>query len=129
MKVHFILYVSDQKHSAAFYSTVLGKDPILDVPGMTEFSIGEQTILGLMPSEGIIRLLGRIGDPSSMPDVLRGEIYLVVDDPAAFHESSLLAGAQELSPLAPRDWGELVAYSLDADGYILAFASPTKPEM
>ena len=43
MKVHFILYVSDQKHSAAFYSTVLGKDPILDVPGMTEFSIGEQT--------------------------------------------------------------------------------------
>ena len=32
-------------------------------------------------------------------------------------------GAREVSPLALRDWGHSVAYSLDPDGHVLAFAS------
>ncbi len=31
-------------------------------------------------------------------------------------------GARELSGLEKRSWGDLAAYSLDPDGYVLAFA-------
>jgi uncharacterized glyoxalase superfamily protein PhnB len=52
----------------------------------------------------------------------RAELYLHVADPAAFHRRALQAGALELSPPLPRDWGDVVAYSLDPDGHVLAFA-------
>lgn len=106
MKPHFILYVADQSRSTAFYSSVLGMPPTLDVPGMTEFSIGEATILGLMPEDGIVRLFG---DAISHPSLARGiphcEVYLV----------------------GVRDWGHYAAYSEDPDGHILAFASLESP--
>ena len=125
MKVHFILYVADQQRSTEFYSSVLGVAPTLNVPGMTEFLIGESSILGLMPEEGIVRLLGSaITDPSLANGIPRSELYLVVQDANIFHTRAIAAGACELSPLALRDWGYLVAYSIDLDGHILAFASP-----
>ena len=124
IKTHFILDVADQRRSAEFYSSVLGEEPALNVPGMTEFSLGENTVLGLMPEAGIVRLLGEsIAHPSSASGIPRCEIYLVVANNAEFHARALAAGAIELSPAAMRDWGHSVAYSLDPDGHILAFAS------
>ena len=52
----------------------------------------------------------------------RAELYLLVDDPAAFHGRALAEGGRELSPLAPREWGHEAAYCLDPDGHVLAFA-------
>jgi len=122
MKAHLILYVSDQPASTRFYERVLGFKPRLDVPGMTEFAVGG-AVLGLMPAAGIKRLLGeRLPDPARGAGVPRAELYLLVDDPAAHHARALAAGAKELSALAPRDWGHEAAYSLDADGHVLAFA-------
>ena len=123
MMVNFILYVSDQAASARFYSAVLALPPALDVPGMTEFRLGEGATLGLMPVSGIRRLLGpSLPDPGSAAGVPRAELYLTVPDPAAHHQRALEHGAKELSPLEPRDWGDLAAYSLDPDGHVLAFA-------
>jgi uncharacterized protein len=80
MKAHFILYVADQRRSAAFYSAVLGEPPILDVPGMTEFQLGQGAVLGLMPEEGATCLLGAtVEHPSEARGVARSELYLVVD--------------------------------------------------
>lgn len=125
MKAHFILYVADQQCSTEFYSSTLGLRPTLNLPGMTEFSLGEETILGLMPEEGIFRLLSPgIDHPSLARGIPRSELYLVVENAAAFHERAVAAGARELSSLTPRDWGHSVAYSLDLDGHILAFACP-----
>lgn len=91
---------------------------------MTEFSIGEEATLGLMPEDGIVRLLGSaITHPAMARGIPRSEIYLVVDDAAEFHERALAAGAVELSSFFMRDWGHNVAYSLDPDGHVLAFAS------
>jgi uncharacterized glyoxalase superfamily protein PhnB len=45
-----------------------------------------------------------------------------VDNPEEYHQRALNLGAQNLSDLAERDWGDRVAYCLDPDGYILAFA-------
>lgn len=58
MRDHFILYVRDQRKSAAFYAGVLSIPPQLDVPGMTEFVLPGGAILGLMPEAGIVELLG-----------------------------------------------------------------------
>jgi uncharacterized protein len=121
MSPHFILYVRDQRASAAFYRAVLAREPRLDVPGMTEFAL-DGAVLGIMPEAGIRRLLG-VALPESSGG-LRAELYVLVDDPAAFHRRALDAGARELSPLAPRDWGHVAAYSLDGDGHVLAFARP-----
>ena len=118
---HLILYVRDQRASAAFYRSALGTEPRLDVPGMTEFELGG-AVLGLMPEAGIRRLLPTLPDPAAANGAPRAELYLVVDDPAARHAAALAAGARELAPLAARDWGHDAAYALDPDGHVLAFA-------
>jgi uncharacterized protein len=121
--VHFILYVADQGASARFYAQVLATRPDLDVAGMTEFRLLPGVVLGLMPVSGIRRLLGEaLPDPDAATGVPRAEVYLLVDDPAAYHARALERGARELSPLAPRGWGHEAAYSLDPDGHVLAFA-------
>jgi DNA-binding XRE family transcriptional regulator/catechol 2,3-dioxygenase-like lactoylglutathione lyase family enzyme len=123
MQAHLILYVADQKASSKFYERVLALKPRLDVPGMTEFRLGEGVILGLMPAAGIKRLLGeKLPDPAGAAGIPRAELYLLADDPAAYHLRALKNGAKELSALTPRDWGHEAAYSLDPDGHVLAFA-------
>lgn len=124
--IHLILYVSDQNKSCTFYKYVLGFEPRLHVPGMTEFALPNGTVLGLMPAAGIRRLLGdALPDPQIDKQIPRAELYLMVDDPMEAHRTALAAGARELSPFTPRDWGHTAAYSLDPDGHVLAFACET----
>jgi catechol 2,3-dioxygenase-like lactoylglutathione lyase family enzyme len=121
--VHFILYVADQRRSTSFWTAVLDRQPSLDVPGMTEFAVAQGAILGLMPEAGIRGLLGsKLPDPATASGIPRNEVYLIVGDPAAYHRRALAAGAVELSALALRSWGDTVAYSIDPDGHVLAFA-------
>jgi predicted enzyme related to lactoylglutathione lyase len=121
---HFILYVADQARSAAFYAATLDIAPRLDVPGMTEFALPGGAVLGLMPEAAIVRLLGpALPSPAAARGTPRAELYLVVPDAAAHHARALAAGAKELSPMGPRSWGHVAAYSLDADGHVLAFAT------
>jgi uncharacterized protein len=121
---HLILYVSDQARSARFYGEVLGCVPRLDVPGMTEFVLHGGAVLGLMPVEGIRRLLGdALPDPAKAAGTPRCELYVVREDAERCHARALASGARELAPLRLRDWGHRVAYSIDPDGHVLAFAT------
>lgn len=123
MKAHLILYVEDQERSKRFYTQALGSEPTLDVPGMTEFSIGTDVVLGLMPAVGIVRMLGdAIRDPREAAGIPRAEVYLVAADAAGMHAAALAAGGRELSPVAARDWGHRVGYVADPDGHVVAFA-------
>jgi catechol 2,3-dioxygenase-like lactoylglutathione lyase family enzyme len=123
VKAHLILYVSDQAAAARFYRRVLAVEPQLDVPGMTEFRLGEDAVLGLMPVAGVRRLLGAgLPDPAGAAGVPRAELYLRTTDPDGYHRRALENGATELSALSSRDWGDEAAYSLDPDGHVLAFA-------
>jgi uncharacterized protein len=123
---HFILYVADQGAATAFWRSVLEQSPALEAPGMTEFSLGPGAVLGLMPEAGIRSLLGpALPDPVGAQGHPRAELYLVVEDAGACHGRALTAGAIELSPLKRRSWGDDVAYSLDPDGHVIAFAMPT----
>lgn len=126
-QAEFILYVTSQAEAAAFWGAVLGCSPALDVPGMTEFTLNHGAVLGLMPETGIRALLGSaLPDPARARGIPRCELYLLVDDPASYHARALTAGARELSPLSQRSWGDQVAYCLDPDCHVIAFAS--RPE-
>ncbi len=127
-KTNVILYVKNQQKSRDFYARVLLMQPALDVPGMTEFRISENMTLGLMPENGIIRLLGdKIIDPAKAGGAPRAELYLTTDDPEACHARAISAGALELKPFSAMNWGDMAAYSADPDGHILVFASTIKP--
>jgi catechol 2,3-dioxygenase-like lactoylglutathione lyase family enzyme len=125
-RAHFIFYVRDQSASTAFFRLVLARAPTLEVPGMTEFELGPGAVLGLMPEAGIVRLLGASVDPGRAGGAPRAELYVLVDDPAAYHVRALAAGGRELSALAVRDWGHEAAYCADPDGHVLAFARESK---
>lgn len=124
MQPYFILYVADQVTSTAFYTAVLVYPPRLNVPGMTEFALPGGAVLGLMPESSIRNLLGpRLPDPSTARGTPRAELYLLVDQPAAYIERALASSATLLSPLQARSWGHQAAYCLDIDGHVLAFAA------
>jgi uncharacterized glyoxalase superfamily protein PhnB len=123
MNAHFILYVANQTTATDFYATVLATKPRLNVPGMTEFELSGGVVLGLMPEASIRSLLGAgLPDPSYAHGTPRAELYLLVNDPVSYFNRALAAGAQQLSPLLPRSWGDVAAYCLDLDSHVLAFA-------
>ncbi len=127
-KHHTILYVDDQARSTAFYARVLGHEPSLNVPGMTEFEVTAGSILGLMPKADIVELLADNLPVNAHPEgLMRAELYWMVDDPAAYHQRAIEAGARNVSDLAKRNWGHVAAYCLDPDGHVLAFASENLP--
>lgn len=118
-----ILYVADQARSRDFYAAMLHEEPVLDVPGMTEFQLRPGFKLGLMPVAGAKRLLGdAVPDPSSGHGIPRCELYLLGHGAADLLARALAAGARLLQDFEDRDWGDRVAYALDADGHVLAFA-------
>ena len=126
---HFeiILYVKDQQLSSRFYATVLETQPVLNVPGMTEFQLADNLKLGLMPEAGIQKILAdKTPHPASGNGIPRCELYLLVEQPEEVISRAISAGAKEISYAAPRDWGDTVGYVSDPDGHILAFARRRK---
>ena len=122
-KNHLILYVKDQNLSTEFYSKLLNQQPSLNVPGMTEFSLSENSILGLMPIKGIENLLeNKIEVASKNDKKVKAELYLVVDQIDKYLERANSLKAEIVSVVKVRDWGHKVAYLLDPDKYIVAIA-------
>jgi uncharacterized glyoxalase superfamily protein PhnB len=122
-KTIIILYVKDQQKSRDFYKDVLEKAPILDVPGMTEFELGENILLGLMPESSIIKILeNNTPDPSTGSGIPRCELYLPVKDPVLLLKRAIKSGGKLVSEVAPRSWGDKAGYCMDPDGHIIAFA-------
>ncbi len=119
----FIIYVNDQNRSRNFYKSVLNIEPVLDVPGMTEFKINDYTKLGIMPEEGIVKILGNeVPHPETGNGIPRCEIYLYTASPQQYVERLVASGGKLISNLELRSWGEETAYGSDPDGHIIAFA-------
>lgn len=126
MEIEFILYVSDQEKSKTFYSKTLAMEPKLHVPGMTEFLLSKNVKLGLMPEQGINKILaGKTPHPKDGNGIPRCELYLKTDLINDFAERALAAGANMINESAPQDWGDTVVYLSDPDGHIIAFAQTT----
>lgn len=119
----FILYVADQARSTRFYSTLLDRAPVLEVPGMTEFELAPGVKLGLMPEQGIARIIsGPLPHPATGAGVPRCELYLLVSDLDAAEQQAKRAHAVVVNEAADRDWGHRVAYYADPDGHVIALA-------
>lgn len=118
-----ILYVKNQELSARFYQELFRSEPDLNVPGMTEFIISENLKIGLMPTDGITRLLGNsIPNPDEADGIPRCELYFIVEDVHAEFQHAIECGAKPISPVLLRDWGDSVCYFSDPDGHVIAFA-------
>jgi uncharacterized glyoxalase superfamily protein PhnB len=121
-KSMIILYVSDQEQSKTFYQSVLGTEPLLHVPGMTEFTLSSDFKLGLMPEKGIAKIIcPHTPDPASGNGIPRCELYLKVSDPSESLHKAIKAGAKEISQSELRNWGDTVSYCSDPDGHVIAF--------
>lgn len=123
MQTQFILYVSDQEKSKHFYEQLLNLKPSLHVPGMTEFQLSETSKLGLMPENGIAKILGNnIPHPNTGNGIPRCELYLKVKNANEYMERGIQLGAKLISPMQQRDWGDNAGYIADADGHIIALS-------
>src|SRR5687768_18368489 len=119
--IEFILYVSDQERSKNFYEAVLQKTPSLHVPGMTEFDLSETCKLGLMPENGIAKIIGEaLPHPATGNGIPRCELYLFVDNIAEVCQRAIELGGKNISDPAARNWGHTVGYVADPDGHVLA---------
>ena len=122
-KIHTILYVENQLTSTNFYEKILGKHPDLCVPGMTEFKLSENFILGLMPNDGIAKILtDKTPHPKSGGKIPRCEIYLCIEDIEKTYLEIKKMNISLISPLMERNWGDRAFYFADPDGHIIAFA-------
>lgn len=123
-KIEFILYVSNQEKSRDFYQILLQQNPSLDLPGMTEFTLNDFVKIGLMPNDGIAKIITpTLPHPTSGNGIPRCEFYLQVENIETLFEEAKQAGAKEVSPIALRDWGDFVGYLVDFDGHVIALAS------
>lgn len=118
-----ILYVNDQKMSCEFYQKIFRKSPDLNVLGMTEFILSENTKIGLMPVDGIAKILAdKVPHPKEGDGIPRCELYFYVEDIEKESQNALQSGAKLISPIEDRDWGDRACYFADPDGHILVFA-------
>jgi len=122
-EIEFILYVSDQMKSKIFYEELLQIAPSLNVPGMTEFKLSENVKLGLMPENGIAKIISNmLPHPKKGNGIPRCELYLKIKDPKEYIKRGIELGGKEISNLQNRAWGDKVGYISDLDGHIIAFA-------
>ena len=118
-----ILYVADQEISKTFYERLLKLKPVLDVPGMTEFTLSDTCKLGLMPENSIAKiLLPKMLHPSAGNGIPRCELYLYVDSVDGYYSTALEMNCNIIDEASDRDWGDRVCYFADPDGHIIAFA-------
>jgi len=117
----FIIYVTSQEKSTMFYQSVFNKQPVLNVPGMTEFEINDNTLFGIMEEKGIKRLLPDIPNPADATGIPRSELYLITDNVNDSLNRVKLSGGKIISELSERSWGDKVGYAMDPDGHIIAF--------
>lgn len=90
---------------------------------MTEFNLSENTILGLMPSSGVKKILeNKTVVYDSSEKIAKAELYIVVDKIQDYYDRAITLKTILLSEIKERDWGQKVVYFLDPDNYVIAIA-------
>ncbi|MBI2920942.1 MAG: VOC family protein [Planctomycetes bacterium] len=117
-----ILAVGDLPRARRFYEEAFGWTRAVDVPVYVEHALPGGMRVGLYQREGFGHNTGRV--PFRVPEgeLAPTELYLGVEDLEGAVARAAAAGARLLSPAAPREWGDTVAYLADPDGNVLALA-------
>lgn len=122
-----ILYVKDQQKSTNFYQTVFRKKPDLNVPGMTEFILNDFCKLGLMPNDGIAKIITpSLPHPNLGNGIPRCELYFIVENLQEEYQNIKNLDIKIISEIKERNWNDTAFYFSDLDGHVIAFAEKTK---
>lgn len=118
-----ILYVNNQEASTQFYTKLFLQQPVLNVPGMTQFKLTDACTVGLMPNNGIAKIITpKMSHPENAFGIPKCELYLYVNNIELYFENAQSIGAILISPIEERNWGDRACYFSDIDGHIIAFA-------
>jgi len=117
-----LLYVRSLTRTTEFYDAVFGWPKSVAVPTYTEYEVEANAFLGFMEQSRTETFLGDAVRGLAQPELQNAEVYLRVEDVHEVERRLLEQGATCLSALAPRSWGESVAYFRDPDGFVLAIA-------
>jgi predicted enzyme related to lactoylglutathione lyase len=127
LHTEIILYVNDQQKSTLFYEHLFKKSADLNVPGMTEFILNDFCTLGLMPDDGIAKIITpALSHPNLGNGIPRCELYFLVDDLKEEYQNVKECGAKIISEIEERNWGDTAFYFSDLDGHVVAFAEKMK---
>lgn len=122
-----ILYVNNQQESTAFYEKIFRKSADLNVLGMTEFILNDYCKLGLMPNDGIAKIITPLlPHPNLGNGIPRCELYFLVDDLQEEYQNVKKHGIKIISEIEERNWGDTAFYFSDLDGHMIAFAKRTQ---
>lgn len=111
-----ILAVDDLARAVSFYRIALGFMPAIETPVYVELREG----IGLYQRDGFARNVGE--EAGRVSGITATELYFRVPDVDVACARLTSAGGRLLSGLAPRPWGERVAYYADPDGNVVAVA-------
>lgn len=118
-----ILAVCDLPRSIEFYRRAFGWPQTVEVPTYAEFITHGDLRVGLYHREGYVRNFDapRVSEPPN-GGVTTTELYFECDDVEAMLARLMDAGAEVISPLRERSWGDVCAYVRDPDGNVLVVA-------
>lgn len=119
-----ILAVDDLPRAARFYTNAFGWSPSIETPVYVELALPGGMRLGLYERESFGTNTGSAPMRTPAGQLAPTELYLHTDDVTGVVARLREAGARELSPLAPRPWGDEAAYFADADGNVVVVARP-----
>ena len=120
-----ILAVADLRRSVDFYTAAFGWPVRIDVPVLTEFELPDGRGLALYKREAFGINTEQLPAVVGPGEITGTELYLRCDELEVVIQRLEDAGARRLSALAPRGWGDDVAYYADPDGNVLAVARAT----
>lgn len=122
-----ILYVHNQQESTLFYEQIFRKSADLNVAGMTEFILNDYCKLGLMPNNGIAKIITpSMPHPNLGNGIPRCELYFLVNDLEEEYQNVKKHGVKIISEIEERNWGDTAFYFSDLDGHMIAFAKRTQ---
>ncbi|MFO0572227.1 MAG: VOC family protein [Polyangiaceae bacterium] len=122
-----ILAVSELARSKRFYLEAFEFPVRVDVSVYVELEMPGGARLGLYEREGFAKNTGALPLAARAGQLVPNELYFHSDEPESAIARLKQAGARELSPFAPRPWGDDAAYFADPDGNVLVIARPSQP--
>jgi steroid delta-isomerase-like uncharacterized protein len=117
-----IFATGDLEAALRFYSAAFGWKQLIDTPVYAELALPRGMRLGLYEREAFAATAKQAPLEPSEGAITATELYFYVDDVDAMMEQLSAAGAQVLSSLAARDWGDEAAYFADLDGNVIVIA-------
>ncbi len=117
-----ILAVDDLEKSKEFWSTIFEWEITVDVPVYKEFVQSNGQRLGIYKRENFALNVGR--KPYKIPEseLAPVELYFHSYNPEKIMKRAEKIGAEILSPISLREWGDEVGYFCGPDGIVIAIA-------